>query len=53
MLVVFRGDVVVDYIIDNVFIFDLINGGEIFGLIVIKGRYIVGVGVEYIDVSVL
>lgn len=53
LLVVFCGDVVVDYIIDNVFIFDLINGGEIFGLIVIKGCYIVGVGVEYIDVLVL
>ena len=32
------------YIIDNVSILDLINGGEISGPIVIKGRYPVGKG---------
>ena len=30
---------------------DLINGGEISGPIVIKGRYIAGVGAEYTDAS--
>jgi hypothetical protein len=40
LLAVSRGDAVADYIIDNVSILDLINGGEISGPIVIKGRYI-------------
>ncbi|EFG4172248.1 TPA: hypothetical protein ACUBFE_003175, partial [Escherichia coli] len=38
LLAVSRGDAVADYIIDNVSILDLINGGEISGPIVIKGR---------------
>lgn len=50
LLAVSRGDAVADYIIDNVSILDLINGGEISGPIVIKGRYIAGVGAEYADV---
>ena len=45
LLAVSRGDAVADYIIDNVSILDLINGGEISGPIVIKGRYIAGVGI--------
>ena len=40
LLAVSRGEAVADYIIDNVSILDLINGGEISGPIVIKGRYI-------------
>ena len=32
---------------------DLINGGEISGPIVIKGRYIAGVGAEYTDAPAL
>lgn len=40
LLAVSRGDAVADYIIDNVSILDLINGGEISGPIAIKGRYI-------------
>lgn len=46
LLAVSRGDAVADYIIDNVSILDLINGGEISGPIVIKGRYIAGVGAD-------
>lgn len=53
MLAVSRGDAVADYIIDNVSILDLINGGEISGPIVIKGRYIAGVGAEYADAPAL
>ncbi len=53
MLAVSRGDAVADYIIDNVSILDLINGGEISGPIVIKGRYIAGVGAEYTDAPAL
>ncbi|MBO2897132.1 hypothetical protein J5H49_14490, partial [Escherichia coli] len=45
LLAVSRGDAVADYIIDNVSILDLINGGEISGPIVIKGRYIAGPGI--------
>ncbi|TNV21556.1 adenine deaminase [Buttiauxella sp. B2] len=36
-----------DYIIDNIMVLDLINGGEIPGPIVIKGKTIVGIGPEY------
>ena len=53
LLAVSRGDAVADYIIDNVSILDLINGGEISGPIVIKGRYIAGVGAEYADAPAL
>ena len=53
LLAVSRGDAVADYIIDNVSILDLINGGEISGPIVIKGRYIAGVGAEYTDAPAL
>ncbi len=53
LLAVSRGDAVADYIIDNVSILDLINGGEISGPIVIKGRYIAGVGAEGNDSNLL
>ncbi|WP_109552497.1 adenine deaminase [Escherichia coli] len=53
LLAVSRGDAVADYIIDNVSILDLINGGEISGPIVIKGRYIAGVGAVYADAPAL
>ena len=49
LLAVSRGEAVADYIIDNVRLLDLINGGEIAGPIVIKGRHIAGIGVEYTD----
>lgn len=49
LLAVARGEAVADYIIENVTILDLINGGTLSGPIVIKGRYIAGIGAEYVD----
>lgn len=53
LLAVSRGDAVADYIIDNVTLLDLINGGEMAGPIVIKGQHIAGIGPEYIDAPAL
>lgn len=47
LLAVARKDAPADYIIDNVTLLDLINGGETPGPIVIKGGYIAGIGPEY------
>ncbi|QIU88057.1 adenine deaminase [Yokenella regensburgei] len=49
LLAVSRGDAVADYIIENVTLLDLVNGGEIAGPIVIKGRWIAGIGEAYED----
>jgi len=49
LLAVSRGEAVADYIIDNVRVLDLINGGEITGPIVVKGKHIAGIGTEYVD----
>lgn len=38
ILAIARGEAVADYLIENVVILDLINGGEIAGPIAIKGR---------------
>ncbi len=43
ILAIARGEAVADYLIENVVILDLINGGEIAGPIAIKGRYIAGI----------
>lgn len=51
LLAVARGEAVADYIIDNVILLDIINGGEMTGPIVIKGRHIAGIGAEYCDVT--
>lgn len=53
LLAVSRGDAPADYIIDNVKILDLINGGEMPGPILIKGRHIAGIGPEYSHASAL
>lgn len=47
LLAVARGEAVADYIIDNVILLDIINGGEMTGPIVTKGRHIAGIGAEY------
>lgn len=47
LLAVSRGEAIADYIIDNVILLDVINGGEMAGPIVIKAGYIAGVGPEY------
>lgn len=47
LIAVARGDAVADYIIENVTLLDLINGGEIPGPIVIKGQRIAGIGPAY------
>ncbi|WP_312972198.1 adenine deaminase [Atlantibacter sp.] len=49
VLAVARGECAADYIIDNVVILDLINGGTFPGPIVIKGKMIAGIGPEYRD----
>lgn len=49
LLAVARGEAVADYIIDNVILLDIINGGEMTGPIVTKGRHIAGIGAEYRD----
>lgn len=53
ILAIARGEAVADYLIENVVILDLINGGEIAGPIAIKGRYIAGIGSEYNDAPTL
>lgn len=53
LLAVARGEAVADYIIDNVILLDIINGGEMTGPIVIKGRHIAGIGAEYRDAPAL
>ncbi|HGV9228274.1 adenine deaminase [Citrobacter amalonaticus] len=53
LLAVARGEAVADYIIDNVILLDIINGGEMTGPIVIKGRHIAGIGAEYCDAPAL
>ena len=53
LLAVSRGDAPADYIIDNVMLLDLINGGEMAGPIVIKGQHIAGIGPEYSHASSL
>ncbi|WP_312383362.1 adenine deaminase [Atlantibacter subterraneus] len=53
VLAVARGELVADYIIDNVAILDLINGGTFPGPIVIKGKTIAGIGPEYRDAPAL
>lgn len=53
VLAVARGELVADYIIDNVIILDLINGGTLPGPIVIKGKTIAGIGPEYRDAPAL
>lgn len=53
ILAVARGELVADYIIDNVAILDLINGGTFPGPIVIKGKTIAGIGPEYRDAPAL
>ncbi|MEG1209875.1 MAG: adenine deaminase [Leclercia sp.] len=47
LIAVARGDAVADYIIENVTLLDLINGGEVPGPIVIKGQRIAGIGPAY------
>ncbi|MDM2735429.1 adenine deaminase [Citrobacter sp. Ct235] len=53
LLAVARGEAVADYIIDNVILLDIINGGEMTGPIVTKGRHIAGIGAEYRDAPAL
>lgn len=47
LLAVSRRESPADYIIDNVRVLDIINGGEIPGPIVIKGAHIAGIGPAY------
>lgn len=47
LLAVARGEDVADYIIENVSVLDLINGGTLPGPIVIKGNFIAGIGPDY------
>ncbi|ADO49266.1 adenine deaminase [[Enterobacter] lignolyticus] len=49
LLAVARGEAIADYIIDNVTVLDVINGEEIPGPIVIKGRHIAGIGPAWSD----
>lgn len=49
LLAVSCGKGVADYIIDNVTVLDLINGGSFAGPIVIKNQHIAGIGPEYAD----
>lgn len=49
ILAVARGDAPADYMIDNVTVLDLINGGMLPGPIVISGKSIAGIGPAYQD----
>ncbi len=53
VLAVARGEMTADYIIDNVTLLDLINGGTLPGPIVIKGKTIAGIGPAYQDAPAL